>query len=189
MMIQDLQKRVVGKEILQGSNLLNEIHEVKQNNEQLIVELNTKYHSKKEITKCLSEITGKPVDSSVEVSLPFYSDFGKHITFGKNIFINLNVTFVDLGGIMIEDNVLIGPGARLVTVNHLVSPKKRRGLRVAPICVKQNAWIGANATILSGVTIGENAIVAADATVTKDVPANVVVAGSPAKQIRKIIEE
>ncbi|MBC2126658.1 DapH/DapD/GlmU-related protein [Listeria marthii] len=188
MMIQDLQKRIVGKEILQGSNLSNEIHEVKQNNEQLIVELNTKYHSKKEITKCLSEITGKPVDSSVDVSLPFYSDFGKHITFGKNIFINLNVTFVDLGEITIEDNVLIGPGARLVTVNHLVSPKKRRGLRVAPICVKKNAWIGANATILSGVTIGENAIVAADATVTRDVPANVIVAGSPAKQIRKIIE-
>lgn len=96
---------------------------------------------------------------------------------------------MDLGGITIEDNVLIGPGARLVTVNHLVSPKKRRGLRVAPICVKKNAWIGANTTILSGVTIGENAIVAADATVTKDVPPNVIVAGSPAKQIRKIIEE
>lgn len=74
--------------------------------------------------KYLSDITGKPVDPSVDVSLPFYSDFGKHITFGKNIFINLNVTFVDLGGITIEDSVLIGPGARLVTVNHLVSPKK-----------------------------------------------------------------
>ncbi|ECB9718385.1 sugar O-acetyltransferase [Listeria monocytogenes] len=189
MIEQDLQKRLVDQEILQGSDLLDEIHEVKQNNEQLIIELNTKYHSKKEVTKYLSEITGKPVDPSVDVSLPFYSDFGKHITFGKNIFINLNVTFVDLGGITIEDNVLIGPGARLVTVNHLVSPKKRRGLRVALICVKKNAWIGANATILSGVTIGENAIVAADATVTRDVPANVIVAGSPAKQIRKIIEE
>ncbi|EQA5567611.1 DapH/DapD/GlmU-related protein [Listeria monocytogenes] len=189
MIEQDLQKRLVDQEILQGSDLLDEIHEVKQNNEQLIIELNTKYHSKKEVIKYLSDITGKPVDPSVDVSLPFYSDFGKHITFGKNIFINLNVTFVDLGGITIEDNVLIGPGARLVTVNHLVSPKKRRGLRVAQICVKKNAWIGANATILSGVTIGENAIVAADATVTRDVPANVIVAGSPAKQIRKIIEE
>ncbi|EGP9134876.1 sugar O-acetyltransferase [Listeria monocytogenes] len=189
MIEQDLQNRLVDQEILHGSDLLDEIHEVKQNNEQLIIELNTKYHTKKEVTKYLSDITGKPVDPSVDVSLPFYSDFGKHITFGKNIFINLNVTFVDLGGITIEDNVLIGPGARLVTVNHLVSPKKRRGLRVVPICVKKNAWIGANTTILSGVTIGENAIVAADATVTKDVPPNVIVAGSPAKQIRKIIEE
>ncbi|EAF2675937.1 sugar O-acetyltransferase [Listeria monocytogenes] len=189
MIEQDLQNRLVGQEILHGSDLSDEIHEVKQNNEQLIIELNTKYHTKKEVTKYLSDITGKPVDPSVDVSLPFYSDFGKHITFGKNIFINLNVTFVDLGGITIEDNVLIGPGARLVTVNHLVSPKKRRGLRVEPICVKKNAWIGANTTILSGVTIGENAIVAADATVTKDVPPNVIVAGSPAKQIRKIIEE
>ncbi|EIK8301822.1 sugar O-acetyltransferase [Listeria monocytogenes] len=186
MIEQDLQKRLVGQEILQGSDLLDEIHKVKQNNEQLIIELNTKYHSKKEVIKYLSDITGKPVDPSVDVSLPFYSDFGKHITFGKNIFINLNVTFVDLGGITIEDSVLIGPGARLVTVNHLVSPKKRRGLRVAPICVKKNAWIGANATILSGVTIGENAIVAADATVTRDVPANVIVAGSQPNKFVKL---
>lgn len=92
MIEQDLQKRLVDQEILQGSDLLDEIHEVKQNNEQLIIELNTKYHSKKEVTKYLSDITGKPVDPSVDVSLPFYSDFGKHITFGKNIFINLNVT-------------------------------------------------------------------------------------------------
>lgn len=127
MIEQDLQNRLVDQEILHGSDLLDEIHEVKQNNEQLIIELNTKYHTKKEVTKYLSDITGKPVDPSVDVSLPFYSDFGKHITFGKNIFINLNVTFVDLGGITIEDNVLIGPGARLVTVNHLVSPKKKTG--------------------------------------------------------------
>lgn len=132
MIEQDLQKRLVGQEILQGSDLLDEIHKVKQNNEQLIIELNTKYHSKKEVIKYLSDITGKPVDPSVDVSLPFYSDFGKHITFGKNIFINLNVTFVDLGGITIEDSVLIGPGARLVTVNHLVSPKKKMWTTCSP---------------------------------------------------------
>lgn len=85
-----------------------------------------------------------------------------------------------------EDHVLIGPDVRLVTVNHLTAPEQRRGLRVAPIIVKRNAWIGANATILPGITIGANSIVAADSTVTKDVPDNAIVAGSPAREVRKI---
>ncbi|MBC1492470.1 sugar O-acetyltransferase [Listeria booriae] len=182
----DLQSKLIGKDVLKDSALYQEIHLVKQNNEQLIIELNTQYHTKEKILRYLEEITGKAVDSSVDISLPFYSDFGKHITFGKNIFINQNVTFVDLGGIVIEDEVLIGPGATLITVNHLLNPENRRGLRVAPICIKKNAWIGANATILPGITVGENSVVAASAIVTKDVPDNVIVAGVPAKQISNI---
>ncbi|MBC2325992.1 DapH/DapD/GlmU-related protein [Listeria booriae] len=182
----DLQSKLIGKDVLKDSELYQEIHLVKQNNEQLIIELNTQYHTKEKILRYLEEITGKAVDSSVDISLPFYSDFGKHITFGKNIFINQNVTFVDLGGIVIEDEVLIGPGATLITVNHLLNPENRRGLRVAPICIKKNAWIGANATILPGITVGENSVVAASATVTKNVPDNVIVAGVPAKQISNI---
>lgn len=182
----DLQKQLVQKDVLKESVLFKEIHQIKQKNERLIVELNTQYHTNEKRLAYLKEITGKQIDSSVEISSPFYSDFGRHITFGKNIFINQNVTFVDLGGITIEDEVLIGPGARLITVNHLIDPEKRRGLSVEPIWIKKNAWIGANATILPGIVIGENAIVAADSTVTKDVPANVIVAGSPAKIIREI---
>lgn len=182
----NLQAKLADKEILKDSILYKEIHRVKKDNERLIIEMNTQYHSKEEVRHYLEEITGKVIEPSVEISLPFYSDFGKHISFGKNIFINQNVTFVDLGGIIIEDNVLIGPYARLVTVNHLIDPKNRRGIRVESICVKRNAWIGANATILPGITIGENSIVAADSTVTRDVPANVIVAGSPAKVIKKI---
>lgn len=181
-----LLKRIVGKDILPDSPLFHEIHLVKHDNEQLIIELNTQYHTKEMILHYLQEITGKTISPSVEVSLPFYSDFGKHITFGKNIFINQNVTLVDLGGIVIEDNVLIGPGAKLITVNHLMEPAKRRGINVAPIHVKKTAWIGANAVILPGITIGENAVIAANSTVTKDVPANTIVAGNPARQIRKI---
>ena len=136
----------------------------------------------------MKEITGKKIADSVTISQPFYSDFGRHITFGKNIFINQNVTFVDLGGITIEDDVLIGPGSTFITVNHLIEPKKRRGLKVDPILIKRNAWIGANVTILPGVIIGENSIVAAASTVTKNVPNNVIVAGSPAKEIREITD-
>ncbi|MBC1430692.1 DapH/DapD/GlmU-related protein [Listeria seeligeri] len=182
----NLLKKIVEKDILPDSPLFKEIHLVKQSNERLIAELNTQYHPKEKVLDYLQDITGKTIDASVDISLPFYSDFGKHITFGKNIFINQNVTFVDLGGIIIEDDVLIGPRAMLITVNHLIDPKVRRGVRVSPIQVKKNAWIGANATILPGVTIGENSIIAANSTVTKDVPANVIVAGTPAKQIRNV---
>lgn len=185
----DLKKKIIGKEILKDSPLFKEIHLVKQNNEQLIMTLNAQYYPNEELLQQLKKITGHTIDASVKISQPFYSDFGKHITFGKDIFINQNVTFVDLGGIAIEDQVLIGPGSRLITVNHLISPKKRRGIKVAPIYIKKNAWIGANVTILPGVTIGENAIVAADSTVTKDVPDNVIVVGSPAKVVRRIEED
>ena len=94
--------------------------------------------------------------------------------------------FTDLGGITLEDHVLIGPRANLLTVNHPQDPKQRRSLIVKPITIKRNAWIGAAATILPGVTVGENAIVGANALVTKDVPANTVVGGNPAKVIKEI---
>ncbi len=182
-----LMDRLQAKEILADSALFKEIHLVKEQNDRLVAELNSGYHSPKEGLGLLGKITGSQIDESVTVSLPFYTDFGRHMTFGKNIFINQNVTFVDLGGITIEDEVLIGPMSRLITVNHLTAPAKRRGMLVSPVLVKRNAWIGANVTILPGVTIGENAIVAADSTVTKDVPQNVIVAGSPAK-VLKLIE-
>ncbi|MGY3777494.1 DapH/DapD/GlmU-related protein [Isobaculum melis] len=185
----NLQQKIVGKEILKDSSLFEEIHLVKQDNERLVMLLNAQYYPNEEVLQYLEKITGQTIDSSVKISQPFYSDFGRHITFGKDIFINQNVTFVDLGGISIEDQVLIGPGSRLITVNHLISPKNRRGIKVEPIWIKKNAWLGANVTVLPGITIGENSIVAADSTVTKDVPDNVVVVGSPAKVIRKIEED
>jgi acetyltransferase-like isoleucine patch superfamily enzyme len=134
----------------------------------------------------LSDIIGKTIDDSTTVFVPFYTNFGKFITLGKNVFINHACSFLDLGGITIEDNVLIGPRVNLVTENHPLNPAERRSLMVKPIVIKQNAWIGANATILPGVTIGENSIVAAGAVVSKDVPPNTIVGGVPAKFIKAI---
>ena len=91
-----------------------------------------------------------------------------------------------MGGITIEDNVLIGPKVNLITENHPLDPTDRRALICKPIVIKRNAWIGAAATILPGVTIGENAVVAAGAVVSKDVPANTIVGGVPAKIIKTI---
>lgn len=185
----ELLKKIQGIEILPNSYIYDEIHELKANNEQLTMEMNASYHTAEEMRTYLEKITGRRIDPSVTVSQPFYTDFGKHISFGKDIFINQNVTFVDLGGIVIEDHVLIGPMCRIISVNHLVDPEKRRGLSVASVKIEENAWLGANVTILPRVTVGKNSIVAADSTVTKDVPQNVIVAGSPARIIKEIREE
>jgi acetyltransferase-like isoleucine patch superfamily enzyme len=115
---------------------------------------------------------------------PFHTNFGRHIKLGKNVFINHACSFLDLGGIVIEDDVLIGPKVNLITENHPVEPSQRKMLDLRSILVKRNAWIGAGATILPGVTIGENSIVAAGAVVNKDVPANTIVGGIPAKILK-----
>lgn len=141
-----------------------------------------------EITQILSRILDKEVQD-VTVFTPIYINYGKHITIGKNVFINFDCTFLALGGITIEDDVLIGPKVSLITENHSLNPKERKGLIGKPIHIKKNAWIGANATILPGVTIGENSVVAAGAVVTKDVLDNTIVGGIPAKFIKEINNE
>lgn len=152
----------------------------------LIQKLNSAEHSDGEIREILSEITGHKVDSSNEIRLPFFTDNGFNTHFGKNIFINTGVTFSDLGGITIEDDVLIGPGATLISVNHPLAPNQRHKMELQPVTVKKNAWIGAGAYILPGVTVGENAVVGAGAVVTKDVSPNTVVVGVPAKFLHNI---
>jgi len=134
----------------------------------------------------LSEIIGVRIDDSTTIFAPFYTNFGKFLSIGKNVFINHACSFLDMGGITIEDDVMIGPKVNLITENHPLAPSDRRALITKPITIKRNAWIGAGATILPGVTIGENAVVAAGAVVSKDVPANVVVGGIPAKIIKSI---
>ena len=139
-----------------------------------------------EIRERLSEIIGNQIDKSTTVFIPFYTNFGKHIKLGRNVFINHACSFLDLGGITIEDDVQIGPRVNLVTENHPIDPAIRKHLDLKPIVLKRNAWIGAGATILPGVTVGENAIVAAGAVVNKDVPDNSIVGGIPAKFIKAI---
>ena len=139
-----------------------------------------------EIRALLSQITGMEIDESSSIFPPFHINYGKHTKIGKNVFINFDCVFLDFGGITIEDGVFIAPKVSLLTEGHPVSPEERHSLTVAPIHIKRNGWIGANATIMQGVTIGENAIVAAGAVVTKDVPENTIVGGIPAKLIRTI---
>ncbi len=139
-----------------------------------------------EVRAILSKIVGSKIDETTTIFPPFYTNFGRFTQLGKHVFINHACSFLDMGGITLEDNVLIGPRVNLVTENHPLNPEDRRALVAKPIVIKRNAWIGAGATILPGVTVGENAVVAAGAVVSKDVAANTVVGGIPAKFIKNI---
>lgn len=139
-----------------------------------------------EIRALLGEITGSIIHESTTFFTPTYINYGKNIKIGKNVFINFNCTLLDLGGIIIEDNVLIAPNVSLLSEAHPIDPENRQSLVPGLIHIKKNVWIGANATILPGVTIGENSIVASGAVVTKDVPDNTIAGGVPAKTIKNL---
>ena len=155
------------------------------NTKKLLVQMNNSCEPT-EIRNLLSLITESKIDESVAVFTPLYINYGKHTKIGKNVFINFDCVFLDLGGITIEENVLIAPKVSLLSEGHPLEPESRHSLTVGHIHIKKNAWIGAGATILQGVTIGENAIVAAGAVVSNDVPDNTIVGGIPAKIIKKI---
>ena len=117
---------------------------------------------------------------------PFYTDFGKNITVGEGVFINACCHFQDHGGVIIGDGCQIGHNVVFATLNHGLPPEERQTTYPAPIVLGRNVWVGSNATILPGMTIGDNAVVGAGAVVTKDVEANTIVGGVPAKLIKRI---
>lgn len=154
----------------------------------ITAELNGAYHNPEEVRALFSKLTGKPVDESFGLFPPFTADFGKNISVGKNVFINSGCRFQDQGGITIGDGAFIGHNVVLATLNHGIAPEKRSTIYPAPIVIGQKVWIGSNATVIAGVTLGDNAIVAAGAVVTKDVAANTIVGGVPAKTIKTLDE-
>lgn len=139
-----------------------------------------------EVRAILSEIIGTAIDESTVVFPPFHTNFGRHISLGKNVFINHACSFLDLGCITIEDGVMIGPRVNISSENHPVEVAGRKTLVPGAVLIRQNAWIGAGATILPGVTIGENSVVAAGAVVNTDVAPNTVVGGVPAKVLKDL---
>ena len=173
-----------GAPIVGGSQQHRFMHTAAQEALRIVAELNTGYSAPEEVRALLTQLTGKPVDESVTVFPPFYSEFGKNLTLGEDVFINVGCRFQDTGGITIGDGTLIGHGSTLTTLNHDIDPNRRADMTPAPIVIGHDVWLGAAVTVLPGVTIGDGAIVGAGAVATKDVPANSVVAGVPAKLIR-----
>ncbi|MEX2594671.1 MAG: DapH/DapD/GlmU-related protein [Anditalea sp.] len=174
-----------GESIAMNDPEYSKIREAVNQTMKLVVELNSSTDTDQSRAK-LGKIMGTKIDDSTTVFTPFHTNFGRFIRLGKNVFINHLCSFLDLGGIIIEDGVMIGPRVNIISENHPTEISKRKTLVPGKVVIKQNSWIGAGATILPGVTIGENAVVAAGAVVSRDVPANTAVGGVPAKFIKTI---
>ncbi len=180
-------RTIMASEKIVEKEMLKTFHKLSQQALKITMEINNKYHTEDEIIELFSELTGKKVDKTFRLFPPFYTDCGKNITVGKNVFINACCKFQDQGGIEIGNGVLIGHNVTLATLNHDERPEFRQNIYPKPIKIGNNVWIGSNATILQGVTVGDGAIIGANAVVTKDVPQNTIVAGIPAKILRKVI--
>ena len=185
MEINDFLERMCSRERVQaGGDMHRMMCRLADQAMRITSKLNGSYHTPDEIRNLFSELTGKRVDESFMMFLPFYTDCGKNITIGKNVFINACCNFQDQGGITIGDGSQIGHKVTLATLNHGIASQDRGTLYPAPIAIGKNVWIGAGATVVPGVTIGDNSIIGAGSVVTKDVPDNTIVAGVPAKVIR-----
>lgn len=154
--------------------------------QRITAEMNSGYRSAEELRALFSRLTGQPTDESFGLFPPFYTDFGKNIHVGKDVFINSGCCFQDQGGITLGDGCLIGHQVVIATLNHDLDPARRGGMYPAPVRLGKNVWVGAHATILPGVTVGDGAVIAAGAVVTKDVPAGVVAGGVPARVLKTI---
>ena len=184
-----LEKMDTGEEIEAGSEYHMFMHGLSQEALRITAEMNNAYHTPEELVELMRKLTGQPHFPTFGFFPPFYTDCGKNIHFGQNVFLNSGCRLQDQGGIWIGDNALIGHNAVLATLNHNPDPQKRGNLIPSRFVIGKDVWLGANVTVLPGVTIGDGAIIAAGAVVTKDVPARTVAGGVPAKVIKTIGED
>lgn len=164
------------------------MHATSQEALRLTAELNGRYRSPEEVTAIMSALTGRPIPASFRMFPPFTADFGRNLRIGENVFLNSGCRIQDQGGVEIGDGALIGHNAVITTLNHDLDPARRADMHPAHVRIGRGAWLGANVTVLPGVTIGEHAVIGAGSVVTKDVPARTVAVGSPARVVRTIGE-
>ena len=186
MEIEEFKKYVKRGEALSSEEIHRFMNRMSDEARRITFRLNTAYHTPDEVRGLLSELFGYRVPESLRVFPPFYTDFGRNITVGRDVFINACCHFQDHGGMTIGDGCQIGHNVVFATLNHGLSPEDRQNTYPAPIVLGRNVWVGSNATILQGVIIGDNAVIAAGAVVTKDVEPATIVSGVPAKVIRRI---
>ncbi|UNK70654.1 DapH/DapD/GlmU-related protein [Microbacterium sp. H1-D42] len=177
-----------GRTITGDSPLHATMHRTSQEALRIAAELNGTYQEPERVRELLAELTGQPVHETVTLFPPFTADFGRNIHLGRRIFINSGCRFQDQGGITIGDDSLIGHNVVIATLNHDLAPSRRADMHPAPVVVGRRVWVGANATILPGVTIGDDAVIGAASVVTKDVPAGAIAVGSPARVVRSVPE-
>lgn len=186
MQLSDFLSYVRTGKALDTDEILSFMDKMSEEARRVTFRLNSSYHPADEVRGLLSELFGYAVPSTLRVFPPFYSDFGKNIHVGEDVFINACCHFQDHGGVTLGDGCQIGHNVVFATLNHGLQPLERRITYPAPIILGRNVWIGSNSTILQGVTIGDNAVVAAGAVVNKDVEQGSIVGGVPARFIRRI---
>lgn len=187
MNIEEFRLKMARKEYVDStSGLLQKFHELSQEALKITSQINNSYHTPEEIRELFSKLIGKKVPDTFCLFPPFYSECGKNITVGENVFINACCKFQDQGGITIGNNCLIGHNVTIATLNHDFNPKKRANINPNSVTIGDNVWIASDSSILPNVVIGDGAIVGAGSVVTKNVPKNTVVAGNPARIIKEI---
>lgn len=177
-----------GKEVVSKSDVHIYMTYLAEEAMKSLNELNNKYNPPEKVQELFFNLINKPIDKTFRLFPPFYTDCGKNIKLGKNVFINSCCHFQDQGGIEIGNNVLIGHNVVIATLNHNQNPKLRASIIPKKVVIGNDVWIGSNSTILPGVHIEDGAIVAAGAVVTKNVKKNTIVGGNPAKYIKKLFE-
>ncbi|WP_039044569.1 DapH/DapD/GlmU-related protein [Sporosarcina sp. ZBG7A] len=187
MELEKLLSKMAIEGVIHGGSEINEaMVAVSDETRSLCAQMNNGVYTNDQIRQQVSKIIGRDLDEGFSLFLPFTADFGKNIKVGKNVFINSGCRFQDQGQIIIGDQCLIGHNVVLATINHDYNPLNRGTLHLKPIVLKENTWIGSSSTILPGVTVGENSIVAAGSVVTRDVAPNTIVGGNPAKFISNL---
>lgn len=178
-----------GAQMKGGSDVHLKMHELSQEALRITAEINSGYHTPKELYALMEELTGQPVGEQLGLFPPIYCDCGKNLHIGKGVFLNAGCRFQDQGGIYIGDGCQIGHGTTIATLNHGLLPEERRDLIPRPVHIGSNVWIGSGSIILPGVTIGDNAVIGAGSVVTKDIPADMIAVGNPARVIRSIYDK
>ena len=174
------------EKVISRSEVGLKMHLMAQEAMKILYFINNKYNTPSELRRWMSLLIHQELDEGFGLFPPFFTDCGKNIHLGKNVFINAGCRFQDQGGIYIGDGTFIGHNVILATLNHDLNPNTRADMYPKPIHIGKKVWIGSGAIVLPGVSIGDNSVIAAGSVVTKNVPENVVYGGNPAKFIKKI---
>ena len=174
------------EKVISQSEIGLKMHFLAQKAMKITGQMNYRYNTPAELRRWMSILIGQELDEGFGLFPPFFTDCGKNIHLGKNVFINSGCRFQDQGGIYIGDGTFIGHNVILATLNHDLNPNTRADMYPKPIHIGKKVWIGSGAIVLPGVTIGDNSVIAAGSVVTKNVPENSVFGGNPAKFIKKI---
>ncbi|KIS02818.1 DapH/DapD/GlmU-related protein [Paucilactobacillus wasatchensis] len=170
---------------IKDENYQREVHGEIDRCDHICFEINSTDPAEKDrLVELENELLNNQMRDGTYFTPPMQIDCANTVKLGKNVYANHSLTMMSLGSITIDDGVMMGPGVGLFTVNH--DPKNIRIVKTGAIHIKKNAWLGARVSVLPGVTIGENAIIGTGAVVTKDIPANSIAVGTPAKVIKTI---